>query len=91
MGAITSLLNSEKAIIGVLLIIGSTVLTALGHMTVADWTSYTQWIFGIYVAGKAIQGGTTVVANAIASKPAAPAQPATNVTTNNVVTAPEPA
>jgi hypothetical protein len=75
MGAFTALLNSEKAVIGGLLTIAATVLTALGHMTVADWTTYTQWIFGIYVVGKTLQGGSTVIASAIAAKPVAPAAP----------------
>jgi hypothetical protein len=51
-GAITALLNSEKALAGGALAICATILTALGYMTTEQWTSYTQWIFGLYVGGK---------------------------------------
>lgn len=84
------MLNSEKAIAGGVLVIAATILTALGQMTVSDWQSYTQWIFGIYVGGKAVQGGTSVIATAIAHKPPAPVQGTTNVTTTTNVTPQEP-
>jgi hypothetical protein len=85
MGAITALLNSEKAVIGGLLTIAATVLVTLGHMPVADWTTYTQWIFGIYVGGKTVQGASSVIANAIATKAPAPAQPPTISNSTTVV------
>ena len=69
MSAITSLWNSEKGILGLALIISSTVLAALGKVSAADWMTYTQWIFGIYVTGKTIQGA----ASAIATRPTQPA------------------
>ncbi len=55
MGAFKDLLHSEKGIIGVVLLIAITVLAAIGTVTVEQWTDYTKWIFGIYVAGKTVQ------------------------------------
>jgi hypothetical protein len=56
MDGIKALLNSEKGLICVALIIGSTVLTAVGKLTVEQWQTYTTWIFGTYVVGKTVQG-----------------------------------
>ena len=64
LGAIKALTNSEKAVAGGVLVICATVLTALGHMTTDAWTSYTQWIFGIYVGGKTVQGAVSQLAPA---------------------------
>lgn len=57
------LLASEKGLAGGLLIIGATVLTALGKMTVSDWQTYTLMVFGVYVAGKTVQGTASVLKN----------------------------
>lgn len=65
MGALTNLWNSEKGILAVLLIIGATVLAALGHMTIDQWTSFVELIFGLYVGGKTLQGGAQAIANAM--------------------------
>lgn len=51
-----SLLASEKAIAGGMLIIASTVLVIAGSMTVVDWQAYTRDIFIVYVSGKTVQG-----------------------------------
>ena len=74
MAALTNLWNSEKGVIGVALIVACTVLTALGKVSSADWMTYTQWIFGIYVGGKTIQGAASV----LATRPTQPAQPASS-------------
>ena len=79
---ITNLLNSEKGVMGLALLVGVTVLAGLGRVTSEDWLSYTQWIFGIYVGGKSIQGAAAV----FASRPAATAPIASSTTT--VVTPP---
>lgn len=62
LGALKNLWNSEKAVTGGLLVIAATVLTALGHMSIADWREYTVWIFGLYVGGKTVQGAATAIA-----------------------------
>lgn len=62
MGALSALWNSEKGLLGLALIIGCTVLACMGQVSAQDWQSYTQWIFGIYVGGKTIQGTASVIA-----------------------------
>lgn len=63
MKVLKDLLSSEKGIFCLALIIAASVLTALGHMTVEQWTAYTQIIAGIYVGGKAIQGAAAAYRN----------------------------
>jgi hypothetical protein len=58
-----ALLGSEKALAGGMLIIAATVLAAMGLMSIPDWQSYTQVIFGTYVAGKTVQGAVSAVAH----------------------------
>jgi len=66
--------NSEKAIASGVLVIASTVMVALGKMTVAEWQSYTQVLLGIYVGGKTIQGGISAATGHKAAKEEARAQ-----------------
>lgn len=85
MSAITALFNSEKGLVGLALLIGATVLAALGTISGSDWMGYTQVIFGFYVGGKTIQGAVAAIANRPAAPvitPAAPAAPAVAVVTN---------
>lgn len=67
MDALKSILSNEHSLFGLLLIVAATVLTALGIMPVAQWTSYSQWIFGIYVGGHT----AISVGSAFAGRPAA--------------------
>jgi hypothetical protein len=62
------LAGSEKAVFCLALIAASSVLTAMGQMTMAEWQDYTKWIAGIYVGGKAIEGAATSVARARAGE-----------------------
>lgn len=71
MSALTNIWHSEKGLFGVALIIGVTVLTALGHVTAEAWIDYTKWIFAFYVGGKTIQGAASV----LATRPAQPSTP----------------
>lgn len=71
MGALTAIWNSEKGIIGLLLVVAATVLAATGAFSAAQWEDYTKWIFGIYVSGKTVQGAIS----AAFAKPAAPTAP----------------
>lgn len=64
LGGIGSLLGSEKALAALSLIIASTTLVILGHMSVDQWTSYTEVIFGGYIIGKTVQGGVSTWAEA---------------------------
>lgn len=62
MEILKNLLNSEKAVICLGLIIAASVLTGLGHMTIPEWREYTIWIAGIYVGGKALHGSAVALA-----------------------------
>jgi hypothetical protein len=57
MDVFKNLLGDEKGLVFVGLIIAATVLTALGKMTVDQWTSFATWAFGIYAGASAIHGG----------------------------------
>jgi hypothetical protein len=48
------LLGSEKAVAAGLLVVGVTVLCALGRITPQEWMDYTKFVLGIYVAGKTV-------------------------------------
>ena len=80
MDALHDLLDNEKGLVGLLLILGATALTIVGKMTVDQWQNFAVWIFGIYAGTTALHGGlsaiggkqsTTAPPNAV--KPAAPA------------------
>ena len=51
-----NLLGSEKGVVALALLVGATVLTAVGTMTIQEWQEYSIWIFGIYTGGKTAQG-----------------------------------
>lgn len=79
---ITNLLNSEKGVMGLALLIAASVLAAMGTIDAVAWINYTQWIFGIYAGSKAIQGA----ASAIANRPATPAAQPVATSNTTVVT-----
>lgn len=51
MEAIIGMLKSRKALLAVLLIIGATVLVALGDMSIDQWIDIIKWLYGLFVAG----------------------------------------
>jgi hypothetical protein len=61
MGAIKDLLESERGLIALALIIGGTVLCATRVMTVDQWKDFTTWVFGAYVAGKTVTGAVQII------------------------------
>jgi len=61
MGALKNLWNSERGIVAIALIAACTVLVVLARLTVEQWSSYTMWIFGIYVAGKTATGTAAII------------------------------
>lgn len=67
MQALTDLLKSERGLLGLALLIAATVLTALGHMSIDQWQTFSMVVFGTYVAGKTASG----VAYALTSRPEA--------------------
>jgi len=60
---IKALLNSEKALVGGILTIAASVFVIQGIMTVDNWQTYTQNIFGLYVGGKTLQGAVSMWAD----------------------------
>ena len=56
MDALKDLFKSERGIIGLALLIGATVLTAIGKMPLERWEHFSALVFGIYVAGKSATG-----------------------------------
>ncbi len=69
MGAITDLFKSERGLLAVAVIVAATVLCGTHQLTVDQWTTFTEWIFATYVAGKTITGATATLAESSASKP----------------------
>lgn len=80
MGAMSDLWKSERAVFALALTIASTVLTALGHMTVDAWRDFNLYIYGIYATGKSLTGAVALFKGGTAepetAAPAAPAAPA---------------
>jgi hypothetical protein len=68
MNVLKNLLNSEKAVVTGLLVIAASVLAGLGKMSIDQWISYSQWMAGIYVGGKSIQGAAGAISNAKTNK-----------------------
>jgi hypothetical protein len=83
MGAIKDLFESERGLMAVVLAVAATVLMVLNRMSIDQWTTFEQWVFGVYVAGKTITGATASIANR------APAPGSTTIT--GTVTTTEPA
>lgn len=61
MGAIKDLLASERGLVSIVLILGITVLTALGVISGQTWADYTQWLATAYFASKTVTGVATVI------------------------------
>ncbi len=70
MGAIKDLLNSERGIVAIALIIAATVLCALGSISTQQWLDYSTWIFTTYAAAKTITGAIVAAKAAPAAPPA---------------------
>jgi hypothetical protein len=87
MGAITDLFKSERGLYALALTAASTVLTALGHMTIDMWQEFNLYIFGIYVLGKT----TTGTAALLAKKTAPAAGSSVSVTMTETATSTTPA
>ena len=75
MDALKNLFSNEHGFVMLLLIIGATVLTAVGKMTVDQWTTYSQWIFGIFMGGHAVMSAADSISSARASAAPPPTAP----------------
>lgn len=72
MGAITDLFNSERGLLAVIIIIAATALCLANKLAVADWSTFTQFIFAAYVGGKTITGVAQIIKNPPTGVAAAP-------------------
>ncbi len=73
MGAIKDLLNSERGIVALALIVAATVLCAIGSISTQQWLDYSTWIFTTYAAAKTITGAIVAAKAAPALSPASEA------------------
>ena len=55
MTVISDFLHSEKGVLALALIIGATVLAALGKLPIDAWLSYTQVIFAAFAVGTGLR------------------------------------
>lgn len=54
MAVLAGFLNSKRALLCLALLIGATVLAAMGVFTKDDWISYTQYIVTVWVGGETL-------------------------------------
>lgn len=80
---LTDLLKGERGLFALALTAASTVLTALGHMTIQAWQEFNLYIYGMFVFGKTattmtglIKGGAVAAAPASAADTAPATEPA---------------
>jgi hypothetical protein len=57
------LLNSERGVLCLLLVVASTIFVLVGKLAVADWISYTQTITIALVASKTVTGVVETMKN----------------------------
>lgn len=55
------LLNSERGVIFILLVVASTTLVILGKLAVSDWLTYTQWLAMALVASKTVTSSISLL------------------------------
>jgi hypothetical protein len=69
MDGLIGLINSKKAVAGAALVVCSTVLAAMGKLTMDQWTEYTKWIFIVYVGGETANGVAATIKGADKGEP----------------------
>ncbi len=52
--AIKDILNGERGLFALLLVVAATVFVCTGHITFTEWKDFALWVFGVFVAGKTI-------------------------------------
>lgn len=77
MTAIKDLFSSERGFFALTIVIAATVLTALTRMTIDQWTTFVELIFGTYVGGKTVTSAVALLKGATPENPAVPAPAAT--------------
>jgi hypothetical protein len=58
---ITDLLQSERGIISIFLIVASTVLVIVGALPIEEWITYTKWIAVTLIASKTVTGAIETI------------------------------
>jgi hypothetical protein len=64
MEGLLGLVSSKKAIAGGALVVCSTVLVALGKLTVDQWMDYSKWIFTVYAGAETANGVAATIKGA---------------------------
>lgn len=54
MGALKDLLQSERGLVAISLMVLTTVLYGIGHLDAEQWLAHTKWIFVTYTASKTV-------------------------------------
>lgn len=72
LGAIGDLLRSERGLLALGGLTICAVLYYLGKIPLDTWKEMSQWIFGVYVGSKTVQGAVTALKAKPASASAAP-------------------
>lgn len=84
MGALKDLWNSERGLLGLVLILAVTVLCALGRISETQWLDYTWKIFLAYASSKTVTGAVDVATKNLAGKSDPPAGGTTPVPAGGV-------
>lgn len=69
---VVDLLNSERGVLCIALVLASTVLVLLKLLTPAQWVTYTQWICVTLVASKTVTGAIETLRAPAAVSPTVP-------------------
>jgi hypothetical protein len=76
MAAFKALANSEKAIVGALVIVAASAFVVIDRTPPDWWLDLVKWVFAFYVGGKTIQGAATAMSR---RKPAQGVEQTVNV------------
>lgn len=75
MQAIKDMLGSERALIVLALVIGVTVLAAIGTVSVADWQTYTKELAFVFIGSKTVTTAIEVLKSPPTKPPTPPGAP----------------
>lgn len=70
MTALKDLFKSERGLFALAIVFASTLLCALGRMSVDAWQEMTLYVFGIYATGKTVSSVVAVTKGAAQTEPA---------------------
>lgn len=62
MGALADLWKSERGLVAIVILMATSVLCALGHITTDQWLEHTRWVFVTYAAAKTVTGTAAMLA-----------------------------